>query len=91
MDFTGNRYTVRENVLKYHTPQTDRYLNEKLKNGEKISVIGTLRSIGSWRMVEMTNKAYSKSAVGVIHLYYSATILEFEGSKGFVFALFLPV
>ena len=30
----------------------------------------------------MTNKAYSKSTVVVIHLYYSAAILESVGNKG---------
>ena len=35
MDFTGNRYTMRETFLKYYTPQTDRYLNEKLKKWGK--------------------------------------------------------
>ena len=35
MDFTVNIYTMRENFLKYYTPQTDRYLNEKLKKRGK--------------------------------------------------------
>ena len=35
-----------EIILKFFTPDTT-YLNEKLKNGEKISVIGTLTLIAT--------------------------------------------
>ena len=35
-------YTMRDKILKYCTPDTQyKYLNEKLKKGEKIGVIGT--------------------------------------------------